>query len=73
MTSENRGTLQMGPNTLAIPLRLFRENRERVAKAVRRDGKLTTYDQVFILLQGGESVPLYNTDVLYNEFRQVSN
>lgn len=68
----NESTIDMGPGTHAIPLKLFRGNRLRVCQALRdipnlNDGK------TFILLQGGDSVSLYNTDVEYANFRQVSN
>lgn len=68
----NEATIDMGPGTHSIPLKLFRGNRLRVCQALRdipnlNDGK------TFILLQGGDSVSLYNTDVEYANFRQVSN
>lgn len=68
----NEATIDMGPGTHAISLKLFRGNRLRVCQALRdipnlNDGK------TFILLQGGDSVSLYNTDVEYANFRQVSN
>lgn len=63
-------TIDMGPGTHAIPLSLFRENRLRVCKALQ-DIPNVGDDNTFILLQGGDSISLYNTDVEYN-FRQVS-
>lgn len=63
-------TLDMGPGTLAIPLSLFRDNRLRVCTALKAIPNAGD-DNAFILLQGGDSINLYNTDVEYN-FRQVS-
>lgn len=63
-------TLDMGPGTLAIPLTLFRDNRLRVRTALKALPNVGD-DNAFILLQGGDSINLYNTDVEYN-FRQVS-
>lgn len=63
-------TLDMGPGTLAIPLSLFRDNRLRVCTALKAIPNVGD-DNAFILLQGGDSINLYNTDVEYN-FRQVT-
>lgn len=63
-------TLDMGPGTLAVPLSLFRDNRLRVCAALKAIPNVGD-DNTFILLQGGDSINLYNTDVEYN-FRQVS-
>lgn len=63
-------TLDMGPETLAIPLSLFRDNRLRVCTALKASTNVGD-DNAFILLQGGDAINLYNTDVEYN-FRQVS-
>lgn len=56
-------TWSMGPGTLAVPLSLFAENRSRLAAKLKKG-------QV-VLLQGGESLNLYDTDVDY-VFRQES-
>lgn len=63
-------TLDMGPGTLAVPLSLFHGNRLRVRAALKAIPNVGD-DSAFILLQGGDSINLYNTDVEYN-FRQVS-
>lgn len=63
-------TLDMGPQTLAIPLSLFRDNRLRVCTAIKAIPNVCD-DNAFVLLQGGDSINLYNTDVEYH-FRQVS-
>lgn len=63
------GKIDMGPNTYAIPVSLFRENRLRVCDALKNG--LDVQQNSFILLKGGESINLYNTDVEY-VFRQVS-
>ncbi|KAJ1524141.1 hypothetical protein ONE63_010671 [Megalurothrips usitatus] len=58
----------MGPHTLRVPMELFALNRRRLCDALRpsvRDGAV-------VLLQGGDEVPLYCTDVNYNDFKQVS-
>lgn len=56
-------TWSMGPGTFQVPLSLFETNRKRLAK------KLTS-GQV-VILQGGEDISHYDTDVQY-VFRQVS-
>lgn len=66
----NESTIDMGPGTYAIPLSLFRDNRNRVCNALK--GILNDSDnKTYILLQGGDTINLYNTDVEY-VFRQVS-
>lgn len=60
-------TINMGPNTLAVPLSMFRENRERVCDALLRHADVQA--GAVVLLQGGDTLPLYNTDVDYL-FRQ---
>lgn len=64
--SADEPTISMGPNTLAIPLTLFRDNRLRVCAALRRFDD----DNAFVLLQGGDAINFYNTDTEYH-FRQV--
>lgn len=60
-------TINMGPDTHAVPLSMFRENRERVCDGLR--ARPDVLPEALILLQGGDSIPLYNTDVEY-VFRQ---
>ncbi|XP_055538050.1 xaa-Pro dipeptidase isoform X1 [Wyeomyia smithii] len=60
---------RMGPETHAIPMTLFRENREKVIAELRK-GR-TFSGRALILLQGGDNISLYDTDVDY-VFRQES-
>uniref|UniRef100_U5EJJ7 Xaa-Pro dipeptidase n=1 Tax=Corethrella appendiculata TaxID=1370023 RepID=U5EJJ7_9DIPT len=60
---------QMGNHTHAIPMSLFRENREKLCTELRRNERLD--NKAVVLLQGGESMNLYDTDVEY-VFRQES-
>ncbi|KAH8419206.1 hypothetical protein KR222_010576 [Zaprionus bogoriensis] len=64
---------QMG-SCHAVPMALFRNNRDKVRKAVLdglRDGLKFNAGQLLILLEGGKDKSLYNTDVDY-VFRQES-
>lgn len=56
-------TWSMGPGTLEVPLSLFKKNRTRLADGLKRG-------QV-VVLQGGEDISFYDTDVQY-VFRQVT-
>lgn len=56
----------MGPHTLRVPMELFALNRRRLCEALRP----RVPDGAVVLLQGGDEVPLYCTDVSYNEFKQ---
>lgn len=69
MTSTTTATIDMGPGTHAVPLSMFRDNRLRVCNALKGIPNIGD-DKMFILLQGGDSINLYNTDVEYL-FRQV--
>lgn len=53
----------MGPGTLDVPLALYAKNRERLAEKLQ-SGQI-------VVLQGGESINHYDTDVEY-VFRQVN-
>lgn len=71
----NVGTsIDMGPGTHAVPLSLFRDNRLRVCNALKSipSNEIGNNEKTFVLLQGGDSINLYNTDVEYL-FRQVSS
>lgn len=59
----------MGPNTHSIPVTMFKENRERVMSELKKQKGVS--DNAYVLLQGGDNINLYNTDVEY-VFRQVS-
>jgi Xaa-Pro dipeptidase len=58
----------MGDHTLFVPNTLFAENRLRLCQRLRENSIVP--QNAFILLQGGESLSLYDTDVEY-VFRQV--
>lgn len=59
----------MGTHTLRVPMELFALNRRRLCEALRTAEGVQ--DGAVVLLQGGEEVPIYCTDVNY-EFKQVS-
>lgn len=58
----------MGDHTYAVPLALFKTNRNRLVKALEADHKNS-----IVLLEGGDEVSFYDTDITYNVFRQVRN
>lgn len=60
---------QMGAHTHPIPMTLFKGNREKVMGELRKVDRLD--DKAIVLLQGGDNISLYDTDVDY-VFRQVS-
>ncbi|KAJ3641114.1 hypothetical protein Zmor_027633 [Zophobas morio] len=62
------GRLSNGPGTHEIPVELFANNRTRLIEQLRP--KIT--GKPVVLLQGGDEVPLYDTDNLYAPFRQES-
>lgn len=57
----------MGPDTMAIPMEMFRENRAKVCNALQP----TTASNSVILLEGGSDISWYDTDVDY-VFKQVA-
>uniref|UniRef100_A0A8D8V8X3 Xaa-Pro dipeptidase n=1 Tax=Cacopsylla melanoneura TaxID=428564 RepID=A0A8D8V8X3_9HEMI len=59
-----------GAHTCAVPLKLFALNRSRLVEALNNTGHIEPNS--FVLLQGGSSCPLYDTDVEYDTFRQES-
>lgn len=61
---------QVGQHTLSIPMTMFKENREKVVNALKASGKIQKPSDTYILLQGGDDLSLYDTDVNYL-FRQV--
>ncbi|CAG9772882.1 unnamed protein product [Ceutorhynchus assimilis] len=67
VSTKKGGVLSMGPHTLQIPTELFSLNRQRLVNSLRE--KIT---DALVLLQGGEEVPFYDTDITYNVFRQES-
>jgi Xaa-Pro dipeptidase len=58
----------MGDHTLFVPNTLFAENRRRLCQRLRENTSVP--QNALIVLQGGESLSLYDTDVEY-VFRQV--
>lgn len=56
----------MGPDTLQIPMEMFQENRAKVCNAI----KPSVAPNSIILLEGGQDISWYDTDVSYN-FKQV--
>ncbi|KAL1506244.1 hypothetical protein ABEB36_005640 [Hypothenemus hampei] len=64
---KNRSGLSMGPQTLVIPVELFAVNRKRLVESLK-----PIVEDSIVLLQGGEEVPFYDTDITYNIFRQES-
>ncbi|XP_037817170.1 xaa-Pro dipeptidase-like [Lucilia sericata] len=62
-------TFQMGPETHAVPMALFRKNREKVCNALRESKAVEKGS--FVLLEGGKDVSFNDTDINYN-FRQES-
>lgn len=59
----------MGSKTLSIPMTLFRENRLKVATALKNAPRVD--DKAVVFVAGGDNISLYDTDVDY-VFRQVS-
>lgn len=57
---------QMGPETLRIPMEMFKENRAKVCNAMER---VSTKNSI-ILLEGGSDLSWYDTDVDH-VFKQV--
>lgn len=56
------GVWSMGPGTYEVPLSLFAKNRDRLAEKLK-SGQV-------VVLQGGDDINLYDTDIQY-VFRQV--
>lgn len=57
----------MGPGTHPVPLELFTNNRSRLISKLRDCNRVP--DGAAVFLQGGASLPFYNTDIDY-VFRQ---
>uniref|UniRef100_A0AAG5DET8 Xaa-Pro dipeptidase n=1 Tax=Anopheles atroparvus TaxID=41427 RepID=A0AAG5DET8_ANOAO len=62
---------QMGPHTHSISMELFRDNRSKVIGELQRAHVLSTETKPMIVLQGGDNISHYDTDVDY-VFRQES-
>lgn len=72
MSKNQEASVDMGPGTYAVPLSLFGDNRRRVCAALKAIPSITNDTNAFVLLQGGEQISVYNTDIEY-VFRQVSS
>ena len=64
------GGYSLGEHTLFVPNALYAENRRRLCERLKKISLLPP--KSYVLLQGGDTVSLYDTDVCYNDFRQVS-
>ncbi|KAM7348078.1 dipeptidase C [Cochliomyia hominivorax] len=62
-------TFQMGPETFAVPMALFRKNRQKLCAALRESSAVEKGS--FVLLEGGKDVSFNDTDINYL-FRQES-
>lgn len=63
-------SFHMGSHTHKVPMTLFKENRAKLIVELQKVQRLDT--KAVVLLQGGDNVSLYDTDVDY-VFRQVSD
>lgn len=63
-----RAGFSKGEHTLFVSNNLFADNRRRLCQRLTENASVP--ENAFILLQGGESLSLYDTDVEY-VFRQV--
>ncbi|XP_064214047.1 xaa-Pro dipeptidase-like, partial [Tribolium castaneum] len=63
------GRLWNGPGTYEIPVELYAENRKRLIEQIHAKDP----GKPVILLQGGDEIPFYDTDITYSVFRQESN
>lgn len=60
----------MGTKTHQVPMTLFSENRSKLVAELKKNQRLD--NKAVVLLQGGDNISLYDTDIDYL-FRQVSN
>lgn len=60
---ESTATINMGHDTHTIPLSMFKDNRQRVCEALKNESVVAK--SALIVLEGGDTLPLYNTDVDY--------
>lgn len=61
---------KMGTKTHQVPMTLFSENRSKLVAELKKNQRLD--NKAVVLLQGGDNMSLYDTDVDY-VFRQVSS
>lgn len=59
----------MGEHTLKVPMALHKLNRERLADRLRKNANIDK--KAVVVLQGGEDVMRYCSDVTVATFRQV--
>lgn len=66
--------LSLGSQTHSIPLSLFRDNRNRVAAALRATNQIKDAASTYIILKGGTEAEFefYDTDTTQTTFRQAS-
>lgn len=67
-------SITLSSKTHSIPLSLYKENREKVAKALIDTGKIKNESSTYLILKGGseeESFSFYDTDTNTTTFRQV--
>lgn len=64
----------LGDHTHKIPMSLFKNNRSRVAQALRETKKVQNESSTYIILEGGkeDSFGFYDTDTNQTTFRQES-
>ncbi|KAL3281512.1 hypothetical protein HHI36_004719 [Cryptolaemus montrouzieri] len=67
-SNHGEATLNMGPGTYSIPLKLFQQNRNRLVERLKARN---VQNGSVVLLEGGDDVPFYDTDTTYL-FRQES-
>lgn len=63
-------TFTRGPHTLAVSMRVFAENRQRLCKALKEVGRGDAGS--FVFLKGGQERMRYNTDATDSPFHQES-
>jgi hypothetical protein len=66
-------SLSLGSETHQIPVSLYKDNRDRVAKALRDTKKIKNESSTYIILKGGteDEYGFYDTDTSQTTFRQV--
>lgn len=62
-----------GEHTHSVPMSMFKNNRSRVIAALKDQNEKIRSNNAYIILKGGDEIGFYDTDVLVNTFRQVSN
>lgn len=67
-------SLSLGSETHAIPISLYKKNRDKVVGALRETGKIANVATAYLILKGGteDEYGFYDTDTTQTTFRQVS-